>query len=77
MARIVELIESKEIYTSRIQTEVSAMYNEFYDNGEKFVRIQTFGSEERENKGKQSQNIQLNKNAAEKLVVLLKQTFSI
>jgi hypothetical protein len=77
VARIIQIKKSKEKYTSRIQSEVSAEYNEFYDGGEKFVRIQTFGSEDRENHGKQSQNIQLNRKAAEELVRLLRDSFNI
>ena len=46
-------------------------------NGEKYVRIQTFGSNNRQEKGKQSQVIHLDKNTAKQLVEFLKNSFNI
>ena len=58
-------------------TYCEAKYNEYYDAGEKYVRLQTFGSDGRQEKGKQSQVIHLNKTTAKQLVEFLKQSFSI
>ena len=58
-------------------TYCEAEYNEYYDAGEKYVRLQTFGSDERQKKGKQSQVIHLNKSTAKQLVEFLKQSFSL
>ena len=58
-------------------TYCEAKYNEYYDAGEKYVRLQTFGSDERQKKGKQSQVIHLNKSTAKQLVEFLKQSFSL
>ncbi|MDE6104288.1 MAG: hypothetical protein K2G38_01190, partial [Clostridia bacterium] len=45
-------------------TSCEAEYNDYTYNGVKYVRIQTFGSEDRKVKGKQSQVIHLNENTA-------------
>lgn len=58
-------------------TFCNAEYNEYYYNNEKFVRIQTFGSDERKEKGRQSQVIHLNRDTAIRLVKLLSNSFNI
>ena len=58
-------------------TFCEAKYNDYTYNGEKYVRIQTFGSDDRIEKGKQSQVIHLNKETAEKLVEYLKESFDL
>lgn len=58
-------------------TECEAEYNDFYIDGKKYVRIQTFGSDERQVKGKQSQVIHIDRNTAKQLVELLKNSFNL
>jgi predicted regulator of amino acid metabolism with ACT domain len=77
MALIIKITENEENNSSRIQTEVNALYNEFYVNEKKFVSIRTFGSKDREYKNNASQTIHLDKKIAEELVGLLKKTFKI
>ncbi len=52
-------------------TFCEAKYNDDYYDGEKYVRIQTFGSKNRQEKGKQSQVIHLDRTTAKALVELL------
>ncbi len=78
MAIISNIEKSTSIYHLRGElTYCEAEYNEYYDGGEKYVRLQTFGSDERQKKGKQSQVIHLNKDTAKQLVEYLKQSFSL
>ena len=58
-------------------TFCEAEYNDYTYLGEKYVRIQTFGSNMRQERGKQSQVIHLNKDTARQLVEYLKQSFDI
>ena len=58
-------------------TFCEAKYNDYTYNGEKYVQIQTFGSDNRIKKGKQSQVIHLNKDTAELLVKYLKESFDL
>lgn len=58
-------------------TTCEANYNEFIYEGEKFVRIQTFGSEFREKRDKQSQVLHINKEIAKQLVEYLTETFKL
>ena len=78
MAIISNIDKSNSNYHLRGElTYCEAMYNEYYDGGEKYVRLQTFGSDERQKIGKQSQVIHLNKTTAKQLVEYLKQSFNI
>ena len=58
-------------------TFCEAEYNEYYYNNKKYVRIQTFGSDSRQERGKQSQVIHLDENTAKILIEYLKQSFNI
>lgn len=58
-------------------TFCEAEYNDYSYNGKKYVRIQTFGSTSRQEKGKQSQVIHLDENTAILLVKYLQQSFNI
>lgn len=78
MAIISGITKSSNGYTMRGGlTYCEAEYNEYYYLGKKYVRIQTFGSSQRQEQGKQSQVIHLDKNTAQKLVEYLKQSFDI
>lgn len=58
-------------------TSCEANYNEYIYKGEKFVRIQTFGSKFREKRDKQSQVLHINKEIAKQLVEYLTETFKL
>ena len=58
-------------------TTCEADYNEYVYKGEKFVRIQTFGSVYRKERGKQSQVLHINKEIAKQLVEYLTETFKL
>lgn len=75
---IIKKIEKTNNYNMKNSlTFCNAEYNEYYYNNEKFVRIQTFGSDERKEKGRQSQVIHLNRDTAIQLVKLLSNSFNI
>jgi hypothetical protein len=76
MALISRFIK-QDASNSRIQSQVEAGYNDFIFSGERYARIQTFGSDNRKITGKQSQNIQLNKESAKQLIQLLNKTFDL
>lgn len=78
MAIISGITRSGNSYTMRGGlTYCEAEYNEYHYLGKKYVRIQTFGSAQRQEQGKQSQVIHLDKNTAKQLVEYLKQSFDI
>lgn len=58
-------------------TYCEAEYNDCVYEGEKYVRIQTFGSNTRQEKGKQSQVIHLNKEISKQLIEYLKISFDL
>ena len=58
-------------------TFCEAKYNDYCYDGEKYVRIQTFCSKNRKEKGKQSQVINLDRTTAKALVELLQKSFDI
>ncbi len=64
-------------FYGKTQREIQRLYNDFYIDGKKYVRIQTFGSDERQVKGKQSQVIHIDRNTAKQLVELLKNFFNL
>ncbi|WEG11144.1 hypothetical protein PU629_13295 [Pullulanibacillus sp. KACC 23026] len=74
------LNESKRLEKERntIHVKAEATYTVFKnESGEKLFQIDTYGSNDRKNKGKISQSIQLDKSCAKELVKLLKTTFDI
>lgn len=77
MAIISKITKTNEYTMRGGLTFCEAEYNDYTFNGEKYVRIQTFGSDERKEKGKQSQVIHLNKNTAAQLVDYLKDSFNL
>jgi hypothetical protein len=61
-----------------VHKEVDTTYTSFTNNsGEKYFQIDTYGSSDRQFKGKISQSIQLNKRAAQELITVLKNEFKI
>lgn len=78
MARIVKLIESGEEYTTRNDvSQCIAKPNVYKHAGEQMVRLQTFGSNYRQEKGKQSQVLHIDKEIAQQLIEILKNTFNL
>lgn len=78
MAVITKISKNNNFYQVRGElTFCEAEYNDYTYLGEKYVRIQTFGSTQRQEKGKQSQVIHIDKNTAIQLVEYLKQSFKI
>lgn len=72
----IDKIPDKDI-TNSILTVCEANYNTGKYKGVKYARIQTYGSDERQKKGKQSQVLHIDENIARQLVDLLKNTFDI
>lgn len=60
---------------SRVHEEVEATYNILYKDGEKYLEVTTYGSKDREMKGKASQIIQLNKEAIKQLKEIIDKEF--
>lgn len=56
-------------------TQVIAHAKIFQTDGHRIVQIDTFGSEDRENPGKQSQTLQFGKESARQLFDVLKDTY--
>ncbi len=77
MAIITKIKHTNDYKMNKSLTECEAEYNDFYIDGKKYVRIQTFGSDERQVKGKQSQVIHIDRNTAKQLVELLKNFFNL
>lgn len=77
MAIITKLTKTNN-YTMRGElTTCEAEYNDYTFEGKKYVRIQTFGSNSRQIKGKQSQVIHLDENTAKQLIEYLKNSFEL
>ena len=62
---------------NQLQEEVEAKYAVFERDGKGFVQINTYGRATRENPGKLSQTIQLDRQGAEALVAILRKAFAI
>ncbi len=75
MAIITEITKTGRYTMKGKLTTCKANYNEYTYEGKKYVRLQTFGSSDRQEKGKQSQVIHLDENIAKELVEYLKNTF--
>ena len=77
MAIITKITKSNNYTMKNSLTFCEAEYNDYIYDNVKYVRIQTFGSNQRQKKGKQSQVIHLNKETAEQLVEYLKISFDL
>ena len=78
MARISKLDITNEFYVTRSGvSECVAELNVYKHFGEPMVRLQTFGSNTRQEKGKQSQVLHIDKHIAIELVKALKESFDI
>ncbi|BCR35708.1 hypothetical protein [Mariniplasma anaerobium] len=78
MARISKLNVTNEYYVARNGvTQCTAELNVYKNEGERLVRLQTFGSNSRQDKGKQSQVLHIDKEIAEELIKALQSAFDI
>ena len=78
MAQIdLENIQKIEKNRNTVHDKVHTVYTVFQANGAKYVQLDRYGKNDRENPEKISQSIQLDAEAAEFLVNLLKQEFNI
>lgn len=80
MARIdFDDIIQKDSFSTRstVASPVKADYTIATYDGEKFLRIQMYGSRSRQNVGRVSQTLHLNKSDAEEMIKLLKNAFDI
>lgn len=77
MAIITKITKTNDYTIKNNLTFCEAEYNDYICEGVKYVRIQTFGSNERQEKGKQSQVIHINKETAEKLIEYLQDSFDL
>ena len=74
---LVRKFEKLDSERNQLQEEVEARYAVFERDGKGFVQINTYGRPDRENPGKVSQVIQLDRQGAEALVSILRKAFSI
>ena len=78
MAVITKISKNNNTYSLKGNlTFCEAEYNDYEYLGKKYVRIQTFGSNQRQEKGKQSQVIHINEDTAKILIEYLKKSFNI
>ncbi len=78
MAQIdIKTIEKLSKERNMIHEKVYATYSIFDNYGEHYVQIDTYGRSDREQPGKISQSIQLDKETASYLVDLLKSEFDL
>lgn len=63
--------------TNSLHKEVEGTYSTYILNGSKYIQIDTYGSTERQYKGKISQSIQLDKDVAIKLIDILQKEFNL
>lgn len=73
----IEKFEKENINFKRKHDSAETTYSSGIVNDETIFQINMYGSDTRQDKGKVSQVIQLNRKSAEELVMLLKSTFNI
>lgn len=78
MARINNIKVTNSHYVTRSGvTQCSAELNIYKHEAERMVRLQTFGSNSRQDRGKQSQVLHIDKKIAQELIRALKDAFEI
>lgn len=70
-------LDKLEKHTNSLHKEVESTYSTYVINGNKYIQIDTYGSTERQHKGKISQSIQLDKGTAIKLIEILQKEFNL
>ena len=69
--------ERKGMERNVVHGPIGATYTPFEASGDKYLQIDTYGSDAREIPGKKSQSIQLNKESAAELVGILRREFDL
>jgi hypothetical protein len=72
---LVERFQKVNMQRNTVHGPVDCSYSTFVEGGEKFIQLDTYGSQGREISGKKSQTIQLSQNAAKKLIKILSSEF--
>jgi hypothetical protein len=67
--------EERKMERNSLHREIGATYSVFGIDDKRIVQIDTYGSVDREIPGKKSQTIQLDREGAEKLFLILKNEF--
>ena len=73
----VNSFERKSMERNVIHGAISATYAPFEANGEKYLQIDTYGSDSRDIPGKKSQSVQFNKQSAAELIAILRREFDL
>lgn len=76
MAKIIRFIKGDGKISKRI-TEVQCVYNTGEVNGEKYVSLSTCGSDTREDRGKASQVLHIDKETARIIIDILNTEFEL
>ncbi len=71
----VRRFEQKNMERNSLHKEIGATYSVFGIDDKRIVQIDTYGSADREIPGKKSQTIQLDREGAENLFLILKNEF--
>jgi hypothetical protein len=69
--------ERKGMERNVVHGSIGATYTPFESDGEKYLQIDTYGSDAREIPGKKSQSFQLNRQSAAELVAILRREFDL
>ncbi|HLP67423.1 MAG TPA: methionyl-tRNA formyltransferase [Rhizobium sp.] len=72
---LVRQFEHKPMDRNSLHREIAASYSAFGIDGKRIIQIDTYGSTDREFPGKKSQTIQLDREGAENLFLILKNEF--
>ena len=76
MARITQFVP-KTLERNSVHREVEATYTSFELGGKRYFQIDTYGTKDRKIPGKRSQSFQIDREAAARLVELLRKEFSL
>ena len=74
---LVRNLSEKSMERSSLHEEIDATYTIFERDGKSFVQINTYGRTSRDNPGKLSQTLQLDREGGEALYKILKKAFSL
>lgn len=74
---LIRRFERRYMDRNSLHREIDAKYTIFERDGRKLLQIDTFGSEDREKPGKQSQTFQLDAEGAAALFSILKHEFGL
>ena len=75
MALVTKFQQASDPSGHLLHKPIACTWKAFDIDGSRVLQLDTFGSAHRKNPGKQSQTIQLDANAAEELIAILRKTF--